>query len=764
MVKRAMLPIFAAGAALTLLTWCGCGGSATQQEARYLATGARYMQKKDYSRAVLEYKNAVRAAPASAEANYRLGTAFEQTGDFNSAVGYLMQAAKLDPKHVGAQVELARLMATSHNPEVLAEAARRAQEAYAASPQDVAVLDTLAQLEWNAAKPQEAEQHLEQALEHFPGHLKSAVMLARIKLASNDLPGAEEVLRKAAGASPAAPEPLVALGDLLNLAGKTVEAERQFQQALKIRPDYGPALLELASLRVRAGKRDEADALYRKIAALPDPSYRPAHALYLLYLVDANRGIAELESLRRADPANRDVRNRLTEAYTARRRYGEAQSLLDAELKKNPKAVELLLQRGLVRTLVADLPGAEKDLRRVLELEPDSAAAHVALARIFEARGETLRQRQELAEALRVQPPMLSARVALTDQLLRSGNAKAALATLNEAPDFQYREPAFLASQARCLLVMGKLAEARKAIDEGLSRSRTPALLLADANLRMRQKDLSGARPILAAILNQDPGNAEALEGLMENYAATGQARAGIEQVRALAAKRPSDARIQLLLATWLRRLGDKRGARDAAELARKADPNLLAGDLMLAELDLLEGRVDAARQRLGGLPADRRSLPEARFMLAMTEYQAGNYQAAIQHYQAGLATAPKSVVALNNLAYLLVDYAGRPDEGLQYAQQVKELAPNDPQVEDTIGWALFKKGLYPTAVTHLERAAARSQGSAVTRYHLAMAYFKSGDPQKARQSFDAASRIDSRCSEARAARELIGVTPARTQ
>src|SRR5437868_660146 len=137
-----------------------------------------------------------------------------------------------------------------------------------------------------------------------------------------------------------------------------------------------------------------------------------------------------------------------------------------------------------------------------------------------------------------------------------------------------------------------------------------------------------------------------------------------------------------------MRLQGNRADAREAYEAAKAADPKSTAPVRLLAELDVAEGKFDAARQRIAKLPPEERSIPEVRTLSAMVEQHAGNYSIAIEQFRQVISVAPKSVVALNNLAYLLVDYAHRPDEGLQYAQKVKELAPNDPIVDDTIGWA----------------------------------------------------------------------------
>ena len=116
-----------------------------------------------------------------------------------------------------------------------------------------------------------------------------------------------------------------------------------------------------------------------------------------------------------------------------------------------------------------------------------------------------------------------------------------------------------------------------------------------------------------------------------------------------------------------------------------------------------------------------------------------------------------KNVIAFNALAYLLAENK-QPDEALKYAQKAWELAPDNPAVEDTLGWAYYQQGMYPLAVVQLEAATAK-QGTAVRKYHLAMAYLKAGKPDRGRQTLDAALKMDPKLPEAQAARQAFGIS-----
>ena len=165
----------------------------------------------------------------------------------------------------------------------------------------------------------------------------------------------------------------------------------------------------------------------------------------------------------------------------------------------------------------------------------------------------------------------------------------------------------------------------------------------------------------------------------------------------------------------------------------------------------------DARKTVSAVLGKDDASTP-AHLMLAETEWQAGNSAAAIAQFRKVLERDSRNIMALNGLGYLLADQANQPDEALKYAQQAKELAPQDPAVEDTIGWVYYRKGLYAVAAEHLEAAVAK-EPNARRRYHLAMAYFKSGDRPRGTAQLNQALKMDATLPEAATAQRMAAET-----
>ena len=75
----------AAGTVLCLafltVTQSSCVSSPEAKSARFMEAGKKLLKNKDASRAILQFQNAVKATPKSAEAYYQLATGYLALGD-----------------------------------------------------------------------------------------------------------------------------------------------------------------------------------------------------------------------------------------------------------------------------------------------------------------------------------------------------------------------------------------------------------------------------------------------------------------------------------------------------------------------------------------------------------------------------------------------------------------------------------------------------------------------------------------------------------
>lgn len=732
-----------------------CARTPMQKRDRFLQSGKKLFEKRQYARAILDFKNAVAAMPKDAEPYYQLGRTYAAQHEFQTAVNVLQKALQLNAGHAGAQLELSKIMASTIDVELLQDAESRLKALLQSGTTDPEALNTLALTELKLGKLDSGVGYLQQALVLAPEALNSSILLAQARLAQGDFKGAEEVLRKACEDAPKSVNARVVLGKFYMTRSRMQEAEQQYQQALALNSHSASALLDLARLQIALGRKQEGEQTLKRLAALPDPATKPAHAIFLLQEGRNDEAIREFRELAKSNPDDRAARTRLVVAYEAAGRKPEAESILQAALKKNAKDLDALLQRGELYLTNGKYGQAETDLNQVLHQKPNAAELHYILAKLHQARGSVLFQRQELSEALRLNPALVQVRLELAELLLNSKAPKAALEVLDEAPAFQRRTLPIFAQRNWALWALGELKELRKGVDQGLAAVRAPDLLIQDGLLRLSQGDYKGARNSLEEALRIDPQDLRALEALRRSYVGQKQMSASVEKVKEYAAKLPRSAAVQEFLGNVLMASGDKDGSRRAFDAAQAADQSFEAAKMSLSRLDFAEGRFDSARERLRAVLASNSQNATARIWLADVEATHGNPQAALKEYRQVLDLDPNHASALNNTAYLLVEVNNQTDEALKYAEKAHELEPQNPNYSDTLGWILYRRGLYSMAVKHLEAAAARKE-NVVWQYHLAMAYAKAGQLARARTSLEQALKTNSSVPEAKAATEAV--------
>jgi tetratricopeptide (TPR) repeat protein len=94
----------------------------------------------------------------------------------------------------------------------------------------------------------------------------------------------------------------------------------------------------------------------------------------------------------------------------------------------------------------------------------------------------------------------------------------------------------------------------------------------------------------------------------------------------------------------------------------------------------------------------------------------------------------PAHAEALNYLGFLWVDENRNLEEAYSLLKRAHLLAPNNGAITDSVGWAYFRKGDYPTALQYLELAAQQEPGTPEILSHLADTYFKLGQLEEARK------------------------------
>jgi cellulose synthase operon protein C len=738
--------------ATLVLALAGCARSPAEKAARHLKAAKALEQKKDYNRAILELKSALQATPKNAEIYYQLGLAYGGARNLQAAGDAFQKALNIDPDYKPAKLQLSELIAVNGASSLLGDTETRLRDLLQESGPNSDALNALALTELRLGKPEEAEQALLQATSNFPAEMTSALILAQVKLRDKDVSGAEQVLKSLTQNTPNSGEAHTVLASFYTSQNRPVEAENELRQALAITPNSETALAQMAALDLATGKKEDAEQIYKRLSESGDKRFQHLFGLLLFQTGRKEDAIREFDRLAKA--GNGTARTDLIAAYMSLNRKAEAEKVLDTALRKNKDDPEALLQRGEIYLGDRQFAQATADFNEVLRLRPNSPGIHYAVAKLHQALGDRLQYRQELGEALRLNAGQLAVRLELSDSLMSDRKAGEAITVLEQAPPDQQKTEAWIAGHNWALWGVGDFGRMRKGIDLGLSGERSAELLLQDGVWKLRAGDPVGARASLNEALRIDPADVRAVRAVRDTYLAQKDGRMALSVVKELAARSPQSAPIQDFLATLLAAAGDDKAARAALAAAKQADPKFSQPDMRLVQLDVADKNLEAAEKRASELLTRDGGNDKVRLWLGIIQEMRGEHSAALEQFRKVVQADPSDAQAMNNLAYLLLEYGKQPDEALKYAQRAVELAPDKPLYADTLGWVLYQKGLYSLAVTYLERAS--SAPDAICKYHLAMAYAKTGDRQRGRTTLDAALKLNANLPEAKTAREVV--------
>lgn len=755
-----------------------CSG-AQERKLSYLQKSQTYYDQQNYDKARIELRNALQIDPKYVDARYLSGRVAEKRGELREALGQYQAAIDENPKFMPARAALARLYLLGGLPEkatelldaglkdeprnpslltvrgaIQAQAGRvvpaleDAEAAYQLAPNDEFTVALLASLYKQSARLDKAievaskgskqlpknidlhvvladleasrqnypavQEQLQQVINLEPKTLTHRARLAQFFLFRKDVAGAEATWRQAIRDLPDQQEPKLALVDLLwSQRGESVATD-EMQAMVKREPDNSDLKLTLGSYLERQGKLDQAEQNYREVIKKSD---KEAAGL------GARNRLAALLLLKRHDPA-------------------QAQQLVAEVLKENAHDNDALILRANMALQKGDAATAITDLRGVLRDQPNSAPLMRALAKAHLQNNEASLAEETLRSALQNNPGDIPTRKELAQLLLQQGKADQAKTMLEqmasvqglssdvEIIDAQFKAQLMSKDYAAALLTAEKLQGLRPNVGIGWYY----AGLAAEG-----QKSLDAARKHYETALEKQPDAAEPLAALVRLEVADKQIARAMARLDKVIAVNPQHAVAHNLRGELL--LANKQVAAAIASFSKSVEfaPEWWAPYRGLGLAQLADKQTDAA------IDTYRKGIDKTRGNLLTTDLAAlyermGKSDEAIHVYEQWLQREPKSLMAANNLAMLLLNYrADKP--GLDQATKLAELLSNSPEpaLLDTRGWVKFKSGDYQGAINLLQQAANKVSDSSTIRYHLGMAQWKAGDAANARDNLQAA-------------------------
>ncbi|MGA8274279.1 MAG: tetratricopeptide repeat protein [Candidatus Sulfotelmatobacter sp.] len=327
--------------------------TASPQAAEHMQAGMAADKARKFDVAISEYKKVTELDPAFADGFINLGQSYMESGDYGSAISPLKHALELNPNLLPAHQLLGyALLSQGYASEAiphlqvspdktalgvaqiqtgqLPEAVANLQASLAAHPNDPDLLYYLGRASGLLAK-----QSVDTLLAAYPDSARAHQAMAENYFVLRRMPDAEKEYREALKLRPSLPEAHLALGQVYAGAFQWPKAEEEFRMQVRLQPGNAEAAYRLGEALLEQGKAHEARA-----------------------------------ELLRAD-------------------------------RLMPEMPETLYSLGKAASLESDSAAAEKSWTKLLSIEKQSslaAQAHFGLAGIYRKQGKTAEAKHEMQE------------------------------------------------------------------------------------------------------------------------------------------------------------------------------------------------------------------------------------------------------------------------------------------------------------------------------------------------------------------------------
>ncbi len=743
---------------LTLILVCtsGCAEDPQVAKREYVRNGDSYVAQQKYREAVVEYRNAIQQDPRFAEARTKLAETYVKLGEPASAFGEYVRAADLLPDDVVAQVKAGQMLLRGRRFE---DAKSRAEKALALDRNntDAHILRANALAGLNDVEG--AIQQLEDAIQMRPDHGDSYASLGLMQMARGDKDQAEAAFKMALGRDPRSVKARLALANFYGATARPKEAGEQLLEALKIDPKHLIANRAMATFRLQQGRASEAEPYLKVVAdAAPDDAGKLALADYYAATNRAGEARGILESVAASTSGNSQAaRLRLAALALRDRNLAEANRFVNEILEKDPKHSDALIAKAQIQTNEKKLDDALVTLRTAAEAAPENARVHLALGGVHLARRDHAAAMAGFAEALKLDPRLIAAEVELAGVHLASGQPDRALQLANSALQKNPGDADALLVRGRALLAQGKTVPAEQMLKPLAAALPNDAKVQAEmGRLQLTKGDRGAARATFAAMLETNPTNIDALTALTRIDLSENKAQQARLRVEDAVRRQPNNPGLLVLAGATYSSLKDHAAAETSLRKAIELDSSNMWAYITLAQLFASQGRVSeatveyekAARQQPRSIP-----IQTAYALLLQMQNRSAEAKAVYQHI---VEMDRSAAVASNNLAWLTAEEGGNLDVALELAQAAKAQLPDNPIVNDTLGWVYYKKGLPALAVPPLELAITKDPGVGSYHYHLGLAYAATGNADQARVALGKALSLKPSSEDTKGAQDAL--------
>ncbi len=606
-------------------------------------------------------------------------------------------------------------------------------------------------------QPEQAELHLLEGIRLEPRSLFARNLLVRLYLDRRQPQKADEILRPAFAAFPNSPSFLAMAGEIALQQGNFADASNLFDKASQLQP-------ENAQVRTQAAISDFAKG-------------------------DEARGFATLEAAASATNNNPVPQIALVLARLQRRQYEQAAAawkILQTEKPQDPVTYNL---RAAIDLGLKDIGAARKALEHARDLDPTFFPVVANLAGLDEQSGDIEAARGRYKALLAKDRNNVSGLMALAELEARHGaKPDVVVPLLEEARRIEPSgtRPVFVLASYYASL--NQFAKAISVVQDGLTKSPNSLNLTAlMGKLQFQSGNVDTAITELRKLVAAEPKNIEYQLALGKALLASNQVEPATRAFTEAIQTDPKASFTQSEAVGALLAYNKVEPANKLLAGIRRANPNSpvlpeLDADMKMATKHYADAASDYrklnaqtpssmmvmklyAALELGGSTQNANAVvaewlkahPDdvaVRTFDANNALRTNNYAQAVEGYRTVLRSRPNDSGVLNNLAWAL--WQQKDPEALAVARKASDISPDNPMVNDTLGWMLVEQGNVKQGLEVLQRAMSAAPKQPVIALHVAKAQIKDGRADAARTTLQNLVRNAPDSAEGKESKSLI--------
>lgn len=472
-------------------------------QTRLLLSGAfQLLGRLDDAAGVLQEQ--IRIWPADARAHVLLSLIFRQQNKMSEARQALEKALQITPKDIAIFAQLVDLDLAEKKFDA---AFQRARELMEKQPDSARVQFLEAKVFFAQKDYPAAEAALQKTLSLDPNLPEAYDLLVRTYLASNRLPEAAKELEGALAKHPDNAQKAMTLALVREKMKDFQGAADAYEKVLAVKPDFVPALNNLAYLyaehlnqpqkaveiarKARTAQPDDpsvADtlgwALFKqqdypqalallqesaaKLTTVPEVQFHLGMARYMMGQADAAKAAFEQALKAPADFAGKEeAQRRLALLKAGAGQQTLSRDALEKLLAEQPADIVGWMRLGEMYEAEKNLPKAAEAYERARQLNPNLLAANLKLAQFNAGFLQNKEKALDLAKKARELAPNDPAVAGTLGAIvLRAGNYQWAYSLLQDAAREKSADASVLHSLAWAAYSLGKVAEARQAMQK----------------------------------------------------------------------------------------------------------------------------------------------------------------------------------------------------------------------------------------------------------------------------------------------------------